>query len=123
MLAISLQSLLATGYRFCSKPDCPVVYFATDGTQTFGEAELREIVHQKHLGEDDVWVCYCFRQTPGMIRMELDQTSTSTAVDTIQAGIRAGQCACDIRNPQGDCCLSNVRATVKRLMSSGNPPA
>ncbi|MCC6167560.1 MAG: hypothetical protein IT329_10065, partial [Caldilineaceae bacterium] len=100
---------------------CPVVYFATDGSQTFGETELRAKVHQKHPDEDDVWICYCFWQSAGMIRKELNQTGISTAVDAIQAGIRAGQCACDIRNPQGNCCLGNVRATVKRLILSANP--
>lgn len=30
----------------------------------------------------------------------------------ITAGIRAGQCACDLRNPQGICCLGNVRRLI-----------
>lgn len=57
MLAVSLRILRSTGYRFCPTPDCPVVYFADEGEQTLGEAELRERVYQKHPAEDDVWVC------------------------------------------------------------------
>jgi len=33
----------------------------------------------------------------------------SLIIEDIQAGITAGQCACDLRNPQGTCCLGNVQ--------------
>ncbi|HBY95370.1 MAG: hypothetical protein M5U01_21250 [Ardenticatenaceae bacterium] len=115
MLAVSLEALRPTDYRFCRTPTCPVVYFATDGEHTLVEAELRERVHQKAPEDDDVFVCYCFRHTPGSIRAELIETGTSTAVDRVNAGIQAGQCACEIRNPQGSCCLGNVRAVVRRV--------
>ena len=42
-------------------------------------------------------------------------SGASTIVERIQAGIQAGQCACDIRNPQGHCCLGNVRDLIERL--------
>lgn len=117
LLAVSLRRLHAQEYRFCRTPDCPVVYFAADGSETYTEAELRELVHQKHPDDPEVFVCYCFRYTPGHIRAELTATGRSTVADDIQAGIDAGQCACEIRNPQGSCCLGNVLATVKRAQA------
>ncbi|NOX62026.1 MAG: hypothetical protein GXP42_08780 [Chloroflexi bacterium] len=117
MLAISLEAVRGGAYRFCRTERCPVVYFSVDGVQTFGEADLRERVHQKHPFDEDVFVCYCFRHTPGDIRVELQATGESTVVERINAGIRAGKCACDIRNPQGDCCLGNVIKVVKRLQN------
>jgi hypothetical protein len=39
-------------------------------------------------------------------------------VDDINTGISAEQCACDLRNPQGSCCLGNVRGLIKRLEKS-----
>jgi hypothetical protein len=36
-------------------------------------------------------------------------------VERVTAGVQADQCACDIRNPQGSCCLGNVRAVVQRV--------
>ncbi len=115
LLAVSLARLRAQGYRFCRTPDCPVVYFSTDGQEVYGEEALREQVHQKHPTAEPVFVCYCFRHTPGSIRQELLAHGKSTVVEAIQAGIAAGQCACEIRNPQGSCCLGNVTATVRRL--------
>jgi hypothetical protein len=118
MLTVSLEAVRPIAYRFCRDENCPIAYFSTDGQQTFLETDLRERVHQKHLMDDDVFVCYCFRHTPGTIRAELMETGASTVVQQISAGIKAGQCACELRNPQGDCCLGNVTATVKRVTAN-----
>lgn len=115
MLAVPLTEVRPVEYRFCRTPECPTVYYSVDGLQCFGEDSLREPVYQKHPDDDGVFVCYCFRHTVGNIRDELTRTRTSTVVAAITAGIQAGQCACDIRNPQGSCCLGNVRAVVQRL--------
>ena len=115
MLAVPLTELRAVEYRFCRTPGCPTVYYSADGQQQFGEDALREQVHQKHPSADDVLVCYCFRHSPSTIRAELIETGHSGAVEGITAGIEADQCACDIRNPQGSCCLGNVRAVVRRV--------
>lgn len=113
LLALPLTQLSSTEYYFCKAVDCPTVYYSADGQTLFSEADLRERVYQKHLDDDTVMVCYCFRHTVGSIRAELIQTGSSTVVDQITAGIQADQCACDIRNPQGDCCLGNVRQVVE----------
>ncbi len=119
MLAVPLTQLRATRYRFCKTPECPTVYYGLDRGHRIGEEILRERVHQKHPGEGDVFVCYCFRHTPKTIQTELASTGRSTVVASITAGIQAGQCACEIRNPQGSCCLGNVRAAVARARGAG----
>jgi len=115
LLARSLTEVRSTAYGFCGVPDCETVYFSTDGTQLFGEQDLREQVYQKHPADDAVLVCYCFQHTVGSIRAELVRVGKSNVIENIRAGIQAGQCACDIRNPQGDCCLGNVRALIQQL--------
>ncbi|MFQ5401755.1 MAG: hypothetical protein ACE5E7_19430 [Anaerolineae bacterium] len=115
LLAVSLEAVKeGIPYRFCRTPDCPVVYYDESGG-FFTEADLRERVHQKHPEADDVFVCYCYRHTPGSIRAELVAQGQTDVVARITAGTKAGTCACDIRNPQGSCCLGNVRQVVKRL--------
>ncbi len=115
LLAVPLTELRHKEYRFCRTPDCPIVYFSVDGTQSFREVELRERVYQKHSADADVFVCYCFRHTLGSIAAELTATGQSIVVAAVTAGIKAGQCACEVRNPQGSCCLGNISATVQRL--------
>jgi hypothetical protein len=115
LLARPLTEIRDINYRFCPAPDCPTVYYSADGVQLFAEPDLREYVYQKHAAEDAVPVCYCFQHTVGSIRAEIERTGSSTVVAQISAGIQAGQCACDIRNPQGTCCLGNVRTLVQQL--------
>lgn len=112
LLAVPLTEVRTAEYRFCRTPGCPVVYYSVDRQQRFGEDALRERVFQKHPSADDVFVCYCFRHTPRTVEAELATTGQSTVVAAITAGIQAGQCACDLRNPQGSCCLGNVRAVL-----------
>ncbi len=117
MLSISLREVRNIDYFFCREADCDTVYFSVDGSQTFLTGDIRERVFQKESNADDVFVCYCFRHTPDSIRAEMIETGASTVVGEINAGIKAGQCACDWRNPQGSCCLGNVTQVVKRIKS------
>ena len=117
MLSVSLVHVTHEPYLFCRTQSCPVVYFSADGRQHFTTGQVRERVYQKEPGAGDVFVCYCFRHTPDEIRAEIAATGRSTVVDAINAGIRAGACACDLRNPQGSCCLGNARALVKLLLA------
>lgn len=115
MLALPLTLLTAQPYCFCADPDCPTVYYSEDGQQVFVEDDLRERVYQKHADDKDISVCYCFHHTVRSISSEIAKSGQPTVVAEITAGIQAGQCACDIRNPQGNCCLGNVRAVVKHF--------
>ena len=90
-----------------------MVYFA--GSERFTTDEVRVPVYQKHPESQNVPVCYCFGHTPSSIRAEWLAIGMSTVVADVTAGIQAGQCACEIRNPQGACCLGNVRKVVKRI--------
>ncbi|MCB0115035.1 MAG: hypothetical protein KDD84_13130 [Caldilineaceae bacterium] len=114
LLAVSLHLLQAEDYRFCSNQTCPIVYFSSDGSEQYRETELREQVYQKHPGDKDVFVCYCFRHTPNTIHTELREEGESTVVNEIKIGIKMGRCACDIRNPQGSCCLGNIMNVIKQ---------
>lgn len=113
LLSVSLREVRDVEYLFCKTQDCPVVYFSPDGEQTFRTEHIRERVYQKEPESDDVFICYCFRHTVGDIRTG-SPISHKAIVEDINSGIDAGQCACDLRNPQGSCCLGNVRELIKR---------
>lgn len=114
ILSVSLRTFQDTEYRFCKTQDCPVVYFSVDDGEPFTVNQLRERVYQKEPENDEVHVCYCFRHTVGDIRNSSKESQT-IIVEDITAGINVGQCACDLRNPQGSCCLGNVRALIKQI--------
>ena len=118
LLAVSLRAVRDAAYRFCPTPECPVVYYLTDGAQVFTTEQVRERVYQKVPDSDEVNICYCFGYRLGDVR-HATTTQQQAILDDIEAGIQAGQCACDLRNPQGSCCLGNVRLVIKQLSDSG----
>ncbi|MFS8860717.1 putative iron-sulfur cluster-binding metallochaperone [Synechococcus sp. B60.1] len=100
-----------SNYAFCRDPICPVVYFSEQG-QSFGVDDLKVPVFQKESGED-VPVCYCFAWTRRRIRQELQGSTTPQAIlAEIAAHIKARRCGCQVNNPQGFCCLENVRQVI-----------
>ena len=116
LLSASLRAVQDVEYLYCKTRGCPAVYFSRDGEQTFTVEQVRERVYHKEPDAAEVFVCYCFRHTVGDLRAASPE-GRAALVDDINAGINAGQCACDLRNPQGSCCLGNVRNLIKRLES------
>lgn len=114
LLSVSLREINDFDYLFCKTQTCPVVYFSADGKQTFKIEQVREHVYQKDPENDNVFICYCFQHNIGDLRSGSYEERLAI-VDDINSGITAGQCACDLRNPQGSCCLGNVRGLIKVL--------
>ena len=53
----------------------------------------------------------CFKYTAYEIR-QADPDTRQSIINEIKAGIKANQCACDLRNPQGSCCLGNIQRLI-----------
>lgn len=119
LLSVSLRMVRGTDYLFCRTQTCPIVYFSPSGEQTFMLEHMRERVYQKEPDAGDVWVCYCFRHTVSDVRAA-SPADRAAILEDIDTGIKTGKCACDLRNPQGSCCLGNVRGLIQRL---GQPDA
>ncbi|WP_448600237.1 putative iron-sulfur cluster-binding metallochaperone [Thermoleptolyngbya sp.] len=115
LVPVALEQLNpASAYGFCPSPNCLVVYFSEQG-QTFTTTDLKVPVFQKDMNED-VPVCYCFGWSCKRIREELNQSGENNAVDIITTHIKAKRCGCEVNNPQGSCCLENVRSVVKQTV-------
>ncbi len=115
-VAISLRELGPSPYHFCATPGCEVVYYAS-GSPPILRGQVRERIFQKERAPD-VLVCHCFRYSLGRLQWS-DEAERAAILADIIAGTRQGQCACELRNPQGSCCLSNVR----RLLRDDEPIA
>jgi hypothetical protein len=106
LLAVSLRQLTSRTYRFCATRTCPVVYYGEDGQQ-FTFTQVLAPVYQKAPDAPSTPICYCFGYTVADL---VGEGEHARIVQDIRAGIKAGQCACDLRNPQGTCCLGNILA-------------
>lgn len=105
-----------TEYRFCSDPDCRIVYFTQNSDQYFTIDDLRVRVGLKQTG-GEIPLCYCFGFNESDIREEIMKKGQTFIPERIGTLIKQKMCECASRNPSGACCLGEVRKVVKRLTS------
>jgi hypothetical protein len=97
-----------TQYYFCEAPGCDAVYFALDAqAPVFRHGDLIVRVGSKETA-DPIPVCYCFGFTRKNIQDEIAETGRSAIGERITAEVKAGNCACEVKNPSGKCCLGSV---------------
>jgi len=102
-----------TQFYFCDSPECDIVYFASESqAPVFRRADLAVRVGAKET-TDPIPVCYCYGITRKDIRDETVRTGRSTVPQRIAAEVKAGNCACDVKNPSGKCCLGEVIRAVE----------
>lgn len=112
----ALARLTDRPYSFCTTSACSVVYYSNETNSYFHIDDVNVRVGLKET-EDPVPICYCFGFTEKMALDEIRQRGYSTIPDTIRAEIKAGNCACEIENPSGGCCLGAVVQLVGKNLS------
>lgn len=107
-----------TQYYFCEVQDCDVVYFALDSqAPIFRNKDLQVRVGVKAT-EDPIPVCYCFGFLRKDIEGEIAETGRSMVAERISSEVKAGNCACEVKNPSGICCLGRVARVVNDYMQA-----
>ena len=94
-----------SAYYFCKNQNCDVVYFNTEETM-FKQEDLRWEVGQKLTSTSKV-ICYCFDVTYCEVSKEFERDGSSKTKEFVIAQTKARNCACEIRNPSGRCCLAD----------------
>jgi hypothetical protein len=107
----ALARLTNHSYHFCATPACSIVYFSNEADSYFHKHDVKVRVGLKET-EDPVPICHCFGFTEKMALDEIREKGYSTIPDIIRAEIKAGNCACEIKNPSGKCCLGTVTQIV-----------
>lgn len=98
-------------FNFCKTSTCDVVYFLPERV-LFRKGDLSIRVGLKEPNDPTIPVCYCFGWTPQKIKEEIEATGKTRAVKEIKTQVKAGNCYCEVTNPQGSCCLGNVAKLV-----------
>ena len=106
-------------FCFCRTPTCSVVYFLPNHV-LFHKGDLSVPVGLKEPDNPAAPACYCFGWTPQKIRAEIETTGNSTVIEQIKAQVKAGNCYCEVTNPQGSCCLGNVAKVLQDAKASIN---
>ena len=109
---VEAAKLSRTTYRLCRNVECAVTYFAPE--IAIDKTELRVPVNFKEKNYEGP-VCYCFNHTVANIRAEIQSSGRSTVHAMITKEIKAGRCACQVKNPAGSCCLGDVTRAVQAV--------
>ena len=111
-------------YYFCDDSACDIVYFSADPVAPiFSRGDLLVRVGVKEQS-DPIQICYCIGITRTDIWDEIRKTGKSTIAERIRAEVKAGRCACEVKNPSGKCCLGDVmRAVLGGLRTIPTPKA
>lgn len=94
-------------FWLCLDRDCDIVYFSENG-HYLGTGELRFEAGIKS-ASPEAFLCYCFLHRRREFLSERLRAGGSTLVSQIATAVKAGNCACDVRNPTGRCCLGEIK--------------
>jgi hypothetical protein len=111
----ALARLTRSGFHFCAGPGCRIVYFS-DNNQTFDIDDVRVLVWQKQPPGARM-LCYCFGENEADMTHEIAARGRTLAIERVRRHIADRRCACEIRNPRGACCLGDLTASIKVLMT------
>ena len=93
------KSLDEDKYYFCDDTECDVVYFGIKGS-LINKSDLRTIVGIKET-DGSALICYCFGVSKSLA------TKKPEIKEFVIQQTREHNCACDVRNPSGRCCLKD----------------
>lgn len=88
----------------CVTSDCELIYFGESGA-SFPVSALRQRPSWKG---GDVF-CFCFDHRKSELLAAVAAGDGHHLSASIEARVRAGDCACELRNPSGRCCLPEIR--------------
>ena len=97
------QALVTDSYYFCPAKTCSIAYFSNAGN-TIPKQHLRSY----QAIQNDA-LCYCFDIDAEQYLSALKAQRAEPIKDFVMQRTKAGECACEIRNPSGQCCLANFK--------------
>lgn len=101
--------IISDNYYFCTNKACSVGYFS----------QPDKIIPLQHLRSfEDIktdQLCYCFDINKTTYLTALSDQSAESLKNFIIQKTKSGDCACEIKNPSGQCCLAKFKQLEKSL--------
>jgi hypothetical protein len=101
------QQLASESYYFCPLSTCSIAYFSSTG-QHIAKSHL---ITQQAMQDDTL--CYCFDITSACYQSALQSDNADSIKDFVIQRTKLAECACEIRNPSGLCCLARFKQLEK----------
>jgi len=97
------QRIAFDTYYFCPSKQCTTAYFSIAGN-SIPKQHLRtyqEIQNDK--------LCYCFDIDTDQYLSAISANHAESIKDFVIQRTKSGECACEFRNPSGQCCLAKFK--------------
>ena len=101
------QQIVADHYFFCPSRDCLTAYFSGTGNSIAKSL----LITQQAIQSDTL--CYCFDISSACYRSALQTHTAEPIKNFVIQRTKSAECACEIRNPSGQCCLAKFKQLEK----------
>jgi hypothetical protein len=102
-----ISSVETGSYFHCAGESCSVGYFSQEGL-VIPKHQLRAF------DELNNKLCYCFDVNVEQYIQALKDNTASEIKKFVIQKTKSGDCACEIRNPSGQCCLASFKQLEKK---------
>lgn len=96
-------------YYFCNDKICSIGYFSQQ-QKIISKKQLRVFTELKNNT-----LCYCFDISNEQYIHSLKAKTAQSIKNFVLQKTKVGDCACEVRNPSGQCCLANFKQLEKSL--------
>jgi Zinc binding domain len=99
------QGIHSDTYYFCPTKNCSIAYFSAAGNRI----PKQQLTTYQDIQNDKL--CYCFDIDTADYLAALRTTNQAETIKSfVIQRTKSGECACEIRNPSGQCCLAKFKA-------------
>ena len=96
-------------WRFCRTADCPTVYFSGVTSLEASSLTVPVGIKSNHSARP---ICYCFGHSAADIKAAAG--TPQSIFQRVSQACRRGEDRCEVTNPQGFCCLGDIRVIETR---------
>lgn len=101
------QEISQDNYFYCPSSICQTTYYSETG-KSISQSRL---VNQQAL--KDKTLCYCFAIKCSQYKLALQTNTADTIKNFVIQHTKLANCACEVRNPSGQCCLIHFKQIEK----------
>jgi len=106
------QEVIPDNYYFCPDKDCATAYFSSNGINLGKSLLLTQQSVQNNM------LCYCFDISSASYLAALHKHEADQIKNFVIQRTKSAECACEIRNPSGKCCLANFKQLENELTTT-----
>lgn len=103
------QRIVEDDYAYCPNQACPVGYFSASSL-------IPKLKLRAYQNGPQALLCHCFDVSQPVYQTAIQAGTHETIKAFVVQQTKVGNCACEIRNPSGRCCLADFTRLEKAMI-------